>query len=182
MYFAILFLIVLAGYAIYLYNRGIQLRNLVEEAWSGISVQLKRRYDLIPNLVNTVKGYATHEQATLEKVILLRNQAQAVPGNNPEAHAQAEAALNAGLRSIFALAENYPDLKANQNFLELQKTLSEVEDTLQNARRYYNAVVRDNNNYIDGFPSMLVARMAGFKGFSFFEVEEQARQNIDVKF
>lgn len=182
MYFAILFLVLLAGYTIYLYNRGIRLRNLVEEAWSGISVQLKRRYDLIPNLVNTVKGYATHEQATLEKVILLRNQAQAVPGTNPEAHAQAETALSAGLRSVFALAENYPDLKANQNFLELQKALSEVEDTLQNARRYYNAVVRDNNNYVDGFPSMLVARMAGFKGFSFFEVEEQARQNVEVKF
>ena len=182
MIYALIAVVVLALWGIMLFNRGVRLKNQVEEAWSGISVQLKRRYDLIPNLVNTVKGYAAHEQDTLEKVIQLRNQAQSVPAGQINDQVQAEAALSAGVRSIFALAENYPDLKANQNFLGLQQTLTEVEDHLQNARRYYNAVVRDNNNYVDGFPSMIVARMVGFKGFDFFEADEKERGNVEVKF
>jgi LemA protein len=169
-------------YGIMLYNRGVKLRNQVDEAWSGISVQLKRRYDLIPNIVSTVKGYAKHEQETLEKVIQLRNQAQAVPSGNHGEQIQAEQALTAGIRGIFALAENYPDLKANTNFMELQRTLADVEDNLQNARRYYNAVVRDNNNYCETFPSVIVARMAGFGKEAFFEVEDRERENIKVEF
>lgn len=182
MIYALIAVVVLALWGIMLFNRGVRLKNQVEEAWSGISVQLKRRYDLIPNLVNTVKGYAAHEQDTLEKVIQLRNQAQSVSAGQINDQVQAEAALSAGVRSIFALAENYPDLKANQNFLGLQQTLTEVEDHLQNARRYYNAVVRDNNNYVDGFPSMIVARLGGFKGFDFFEADEKERGNVEVKF
>lgn len=173
---------VLILWGISAYNRGIKLRNQVDESWSGISVQLKRRYDLIPNLVNTVKGYAQHEQGTLEKVIEMRNRAQAAGSGNTEDHMQAEQALSMGIRSIFALAENYPDLKANQNFLELQRSLSDIEDNLQNARRYYNAVVRDNNNYVDGFPSMIVARLANFNRYPFFEIDEQETRNIEVKF
>ncbi|MBK6948275.1 MAG: LemA family protein [Haliscomenobacter sp.] len=182
MIYAFIALVVIALWGIMLFNRGVRLKNQVEEAWSGISVQLKRRYDLIPNLVNTVKGYASHEQDTLEKVIQLRNQAQSAPAGQINEQVHAEAALSAGIRSIFALAENYPDLKANQNFLDLQQTLTEVEDHLQNARRYYNAVVRDNNNYVDGFPSMIVARLGGFKGFDFFEADEKERGNVEVKF
>ena len=173
---------VLVIWAVMTYNKGVKLRNMVEEAWSGISVQLKRRYDLIPNLVSTVKGYAKHEQETLEKVINLRNQAQAVPSGDAEGQAKAEQALSAGIRSIFALAENYPDLKANTNFMELQRSLTDIEDNIQNARRYYNAVVRDNNNYVESFPSMLIARMGGFSTYSFFEIDEQERENVKVEF
>ncbi len=182
MYVVLAIILVIAIWGIATYNRGVRLRNLVEESWSGISVQLKRRYDLIPNLVSTVKGYAKHEQETLEKVINLRNQAQAVPTGDIAGQAEAEKALTAGLRSIFALAENYPDLKANQNFMELQGALSEVEDNIQNARRYYNAVVRDNNNYVESFPSMLIARMGGFHTYSYFEIDEQERENVKVEF
>ncbi len=172
----------LSMWAITTYNRGVKLRNQVEEAWSGISVQLKRRYDLIPNLVNTVKGYAKHEQETLEKVINLRNRAQAVPAGDHAAQAQAEQALSAGIRGIFALAENYPDLKANQNFIDLQRSITDVEDHIQNARRYYNAVVRDNNNYVETFPSMIIARMGGFSTFAYFEIDEGERENVKVEF
>lgn len=169
-------------WAVATYNKGVKLRNQVEESWSGISVQLKRRYDLIPNLVQTVKGYAKHEQETLEKVIQLRNQAQGVPGDNVEAQAQAEQQLSAGIRGIFALAENYPELKANQNFIELQGSLTDIEDHIQNARRYYNAVVRDNNNYVETFPSMIIAQMGGFNTFAYFEIDEQERENVKVQF
>jgi len=171
-------------YGVMLYNRGVRLRNMVDEAWSGISVQLKRRYDLIPNLVNTVKGYAKHEEGTLEKVIQLRNQAQSVASGtgNIGDQIQAEQALSAGLGRLFALAENYPDLKANTNFLELQRSLADIEDHLQNARRYYNAVVRDNNNYAETFPSVIVAQMFGFGKEAYFEVDEEERKNVKVEF
>jgi LemA protein len=174
--------VLLSLWAVATYNKGVKLRNLVEEAWSGISVQLKRRYDLIPNLVSTVKGYAKHEQDTLEKVINLRNQAQAVPSDNVEAQARAEQQLSAGIRGIFALAENYPDLKANTNFMELQRSLADIEDHIQNARRYYNAIVRDNNNFVETFPSMIIARMGGFNTYSYFEIDEQERENVKVEF
>ncbi len=173
---------IVAVWGIMMYNKGVRLRNQVEESWSSISVQLKRRYDLIPNLVNTVKGYARHEQETLEKVINLRNQAQAVPQSDPEGQAQAEQALSAGIRSIFALAENYPNLKANENFRELQQSLADVEDHIQHARRYYNAVVRDNNNYVETFPSMIIAQMGGFTVSPYFEIEGEERKNIRVEF
>ncbi|MCB9285583.1 MAG: LemA family protein [Lewinellaceae bacterium] len=171
-------------YGIMLYNKGVRLRNLVDESWSGISVQLKRRYDLIPNLVSTVKGYAKHEQETLEKVIQLRNQAQSLGSGkgNIGDQIEAEKALSAGVRGIFALAENYPDLKANTNFLELQRTLADVEDSLEKARRYYNAVVRDNNTFTETFPSVIIARMFGFEKEAFFEVEERERENVKVEF
>lgn len=182
MLYLLIVVALVAVWGVATYNRGVRLRNQVEESWSGISVQLKRRYDLIPNLISTVKGYAKHEQETLEKVINLRNLAQSVPTGDIAGQAQAEQALTAGLRSVFALAENYPDLKANQNFMELQRSLSEVEDNIQNARRYYNAVVRDNNNYVESFPSMLIARMGGFNTYSYFEIDEQEKENVKVEF
>ena len=182
MYILLAVVVIVAIWAVVTYNKGVRLRNQAEESWSGISVQLKRRYDLIPNLVNTVKGYATHEQETLEKVISLRNQAQAVPQTDHGGQAQAEQALSAGIRSIFALAENYPELKANENFRELQRTLADIEGHIQNARRYYNAVVRDNNNYVESFPSMVIAQMGGFTAFSYFEIDDRERENVKVEF
>jgi LemA protein len=162
------------------YNSFIRLKNQADESWSGIDVQLKRRYDLIPNLVETVKGYAAHEKQTFEKVVQARNMAmnaQSLPDK-----AQAENMISGALKSIFALAENYPELKANQNFLELQKSLSEIEDNIQLARRYYNAVVRDFNILCEGFPSVIVANMFGFKKRAFFEIAESEKQNVKVQF
>lgn len=182
-------LLVFAGAFVFLFLWAIGVFNSIkrkeiasETAWSDIDVQLKRRYDLIPNLVNTVKGYATHEQETLEKAISLRNQAQAVPQSDHGGQAQAEQALSAGIRSIFALAENYPELKANENFRELQRSLADIEEHIQNARRYYNAVVRDNNNYVESFPSMVIAQMGGFTTLSYFEIDDRERENVKVEF
>jgi LemA protein len=154
------------------------------ESWSGIDVQLKRRYDLIPNIVNTVKGYAAHESGTLEKVIQARNQAMSAGNSgNIGDRIQAENALSGTLRSLFALSESYPDLKANTNFLSLQNTLSEIEESLANARRYYNALVRDNNTYVESFPSNLIANAFQFGKFEFFELESDAeRATPEVKF
>ena len=166
------------------YNKLVSLKNKVMESWSGIDVQLKRRHDLIPNLVNTVKGYAAHESGTLEKVIQARNMAMTA-GNtgNINQQVQAENALSGTLKSLFALSENYPDLKANTNFLSLQGTLSEIEESLANARRYYNALVRDNNTYVESFPSNLIANAFQFGKFEFFELENDAeRANPEVKF
>ncbi|MGA1847192.1 LemA family protein [Deferribacter abyssi] len=166
---------------IYYYNKFIKLKNQVDESWSGIDVQLKRRYDLIPNLVETVKGYAKHEKETLENVIKARN--MALNAKNVEEKAHAENMLTSTLKTIFALAENYPDLKANQNFLNLQNTLYEIEENIQNARRYYNAVVRDYNILCEAFPSLIIANMFGFKQRDFFEIkEEMERKNVKVKF
>ncbi|BAI80600.1 conserved hypothetical protein [Deferribacter desulfuricans SSM1] len=165
---------------IYYYNKFIKLKNQVDESWSGIDVQLKRRYDLIPNLVETVKGYAKHEKETLENVIKARN--MAMNATNIEEKAQAENMLTGALKTIFALAENYPDLKANENFLNLQNTLNEIEDNIQNARRYYNAVVRDYNILCESFPSVIIANMFNFKKREFFEIEEKERENVKVSF
>jgi len=165
---------------IYYYNKFIKLKNQVDESWSGIDVQLKRRYDLIPNLVETVKGYAKHEKETLENVIKARNMAK--NATNVEEKAQAENMLTGALKTIFALAENYPDLKANENFLNLQNTLNEIEDNIQNARRYYNAVVRDYNILCESFPSVIIANMFNFKKREFFEIEEKERENVKVSF
>ncbi len=166
-----------------IYNGLVSGRVLVDEAWSGISVQLKRRFDLIPNLVTTVKGYAKHESETLEKVIQLRNAAVYASPLDVSAQAQASAALSQGLRSVFALAENYPDLKANQNFADLQAAVEKIEDDLQNSRRYYNATVRDYNTKCDSFPSNLVAGLFHFTKKTFFELASpEESQNIKISF
>jgi len=170
----------LVVYVIAMYNGLIRLTNRVNEAWSDIDVQLKRRYDLIPNLVETVKGYAAHEQATFEKVIAARNAAMNAPAG--EAKAKAENALSETLKSIFALAEAYPDLKANQNFLELQRELTDTEDKIQASRRFYNGNVRDFNTAIEVFPTNLIANMLGFKGREFFAADESEKEPVKVKF
>ncbi len=172
---------VAGGFAVLLYNKLVQLRVRSESAWADIDVQLKRRHDLIPNLVETVKGYAGHEQRTFEEVVRLRTQAQAA--SELADRAKAEGELTQALRGLFAVAENYPQLRASENFLALQQSLSEIEDALQNARRYYNAVVRDLNVAVQSFPSNLVAGMLGFEARSFFELESASeRQPAPVKF
>jgi len=169
-------------YVIYAYNNLVRLRVKVSEAWSDIDVQMKRRYNLIPNLVETVKGYAKHEAGTLEKVVQARSDALANQGS-PHAQAESENILSGALKSLFAIAEGYPDLKANENFLGLQGDLAEVEDKIQAARRYYNGSVRDNNTLIDQFPSNLVANAFHFIKAEFFEIEEAAaRQPVEVDF
>lgn len=163
------------------YNGLITLKNRTDEAWSDIDVQLKRRYDLIPNLIETVKGYAQHEQGTLQKVIEARNAAMSQSGNAEE-KAKTENALSSTLKSIFALAENYPDLKANQNFLKLQDELSDTENKIQAARRFYNGNVRDFNTKIQVFPNNTIAGVLKFKKYDFFEAEGEEKKNIEVKF
>ncbi|MBR1778414.1 MAG: LemA family protein [Alphaproteobacteria bacterium] len=167
-------------YIISIYNRLVRLKNQAEEGWSGISVQLKRRYDLIPNLVNCVKGYAAHEKETFEKVIEKRNQAMSVQA--PAEKAVVENEFSQTIKSLFALSESYPDLKANTTFIELQQSLNTVEDDLQNARRYYNATVRNLNTAVDTFPSNIIARRYGFEKREFFDIEETEKQNVKVSF
>src|SRR5207244_207434 len=156
------------------YNRFVSQRNLVRDAWANIDTELRRRYDLIPNLVETVKGYASHEREVFENVTKARAMATAATGS-PAEQAAAEGPLVAALRQLFAVAENYPDLKANQNFLALQSELSNTEDRLQTARRFYNSNVRDYNRRVQSFPSNLVARSFGFTEEQFFEVDEALR-------
>jgi LemA protein len=153
-----------------LYNRLARLRLLASNAWADIDVQLKRRHDLVPTLVATVKGHAGYEKGTLESVVQARNRAASAGG--PAAAGQAEGMLAASVRQIFALAEAYPDLKAAESFLSLQRSLTEIEDHLQNARRYYNAVVRDLNTKVAQFPSNLVAGLMGFRPREFFELTD----------
>lgn len=175
--------LLLLGWVVMMYNRLVKLRNLTEEAWSGISVQLKRRFDLIPNLVETVKGYAGHEKATLENVVKLRNAAMSAAPGDVAQQAQANAALSQGIKGIFALAENYPDLKANQNFIELQNSLETIEDNLQNSRRYYNGCVRDLNTSCETFPSVLIANAFAFEKREYFELDSpEEAQNVKVSF
>jgi LemA protein len=166
----IVLVVLLAIYAVVTYNGLVRLRNQAEEAFSDIDVQLKRRHDLIPNLVETVKGYAAHERQTLENVTAAR--AAAVAATGPEQQAQAENALTGALRQLFAVSENYPDLKASQNFLELQNELTDTEDKIQAARRFYNMTVRDLNIKIDSLPANVVAGLGNFEKREFFEVEE----------
>jgi len=161
-----------AGYVIYVYNRLVANRQMSEEAWSGIDVQLKRRSDLIPNLVETVKGYASHERETLTRVTELRNEAAAVPSGDVEGRARVEGALSLALGRLLAVAEAYPDLKASANFLELQRDLSSVEDEIQMSRRYYNGAVRNLNTLIESFPSNLVASQFAFAKRVYFEIED----------
>ena len=163
-----------------LYNSLITLKNRVQEAWSDINVQLKRRYDLIPNLVSTVKGYLKHEEGVLTKVTAARSKAMSAQGT--EEKAEAENMLSGTLKSLFALSESYPDLKANTNFLQLQDEISDTENKIQAARRFYNGQVRDFNTKVQVFPNNLIAKSLGFNKFSFFKIENKEKENIDIKF
>lgn len=165
-----------------IFNRFVKNRNLVKDAWSNIDVALKRRYDLIPNLVETVKGYAAHEKDTLEKVIQARNEAMAVPPGNINDQIKAENQLQQTLRSLFALGEAYPNLKANTNFLQLQEKLNEIEENLERSRRYYNGTVRENNTYGESFPGVLFAGMFNYTHFEYFESTEEERGHVKVDF
>jgi LemA protein len=173
---------VVAFAVIGIYNSLVRLNVQTDNAWADIDVQLKRRHDLIPNVVETVKGYAAHERQTLEAVIEARNRAVSVQGAGPAERGQAEGALTGALRGLFALAESYPQLRAAENFGQLQNTLSQIEDAIQNARRYYNAVVRDLNTRIQQFPSNIVAGMFGFRNREFFEIPDTDRAVPQVKF
>jgi LemA protein len=175
--------VLLVIWIISMYNSLVKLKIKVDNSWSDIRVFLKKRFDLIPNLVNTVKGYAAHESQTFEKVTQARNAAVAVPPGDVHAAAEANQALGGALRGLLAIAENYPELKANTNFLELQTALQNIEGDLGNARRYYNATVRDYNTAIQQFPGVIVANMTGFKAREFFELDnQQEAQNVEVKF
>jgi len=173
-------------FAIAVYNGLIRLRNQVRDAWSGIDVQLKRRYNLIPNMVETVKGYASHEKSVFENVTKAR--AAALAAKTPAEHGKAENMLTGALKTLFAVSENYPDLKANQNFLDLQKELSLTEDKIQAARRFYNGTVRDFNTKLEVFPNNILAGMFGFKKEEFFQIEgseeevKKTKAVPDVKF
>ena len=180
MVYILLFIGVLVVLVVGVYNSLIRLRNKCKEAWSDIDTQLKRRYDLIPNLVETVKGYAKHEAQTFEKVTAART--AAMGAKSVQEKEQAENMLTGALKTIFALAENYPELKANTNFAELQKTLTEIEEHIQLSRRYYNATVRDFNTKIEVFPNNLLAGPFGFKKKEFFQADEEEKKNVKVDF
>lgn len=167
-------LVLLVIFGIGMYNGLVRLKVQCDNAWADIDVQLKRRYDLIPNLVETVKGYAAHERGTLEAVINARNRAMSATG--PADKAQAENMLSGALKSLFALSEAYPQLRAIESFTSLQNSLSQIEDNVQNARRYYNAVVRDLNTKILQFPTNIIAGMLGFKQREFFEISAPAER------
>ncbi len=182
MFGLIIFIIVviIIGWLIAVYNRLVTLKNRAKEAWSDIDVQLKRRYDLIPNLVETVKGYAAHEKEVFEKVTEAR--AKAISAQGLAEKGQAENMLSGTLKSLFAVAESYPELKANQNFLELQRELTDTEDKIQAARRFYNGNVRDLNTQIETFPTNVMAGAFGFQKMEFFEIGEAEKEPVSVKF
>ncbi len=167
-----------AIYAIAVFNSLVRARQMANEGWSGIDVQLKRRSDLVPNLVEAVKGYAAHERGVLDEVTQLRGAARALPGGDVAGRAQAEGALSAALGRLIAVAENYPDLKASANFLELQNQLSDLENEIQMARRYYNGAVRNLNVLVQSFPSNIVAGLAGFTQAAYFEVADAGERAV----
>jgi len=167
-------------YAIIAFNSLVGTRQMANEAWSGIDVQLKRRSDLVPNLVEIVKGYAGHERSVLDEVTRLRGAARALPVDDVASRAQAEGALSVALGKLIALAENYPDLKASANFLELQQQLSQLETDLQMARRYYNGAVRNQNVLVQSFPSNLIAGLFGFRQREYFEISDADRAVPEV--
>jgi LemA protein len=169
-------LVGLLAWAVGLYNRLVRLRNMVKEGWSGIEVQLKRRANLIPNLIQTVKGYLDHERGVLEKLTELRS--RTLQTDQPAERARLEGDLGRAIGRLFAVAEAYPDLKANQNFMDLQDELSQLEDQIQMARRYYNGTVRDLNIAVESFPSNIVAGMFGFRQAEFFEIEDDADRGV----
>ena len=176
-------IVLLVIWLIAMYNGFVKARIKIDNSWSDINVFLKKRFDLIPNLVSTVKGYAAHESQTLEKVVQARNAAASAPSGNVGQVAQTNQVLGGALRNLLAVAESYPELKANQNFLQLQSALQDIEGDLGNARRYYNATVRDYNTGIQQFPGMLIAGMGGFSKREFFELENATEaQRVDVKF
>ena len=174
-------IVVIVLWVILGYNTFVKLRNRTKEAWADIDVQLKRRYNLIPNLVRTVKGYMVHEQETFEKVVEARS--KAMNAQSVKEKADAENFLSSTLKSLFALAENYPQLRATENFLELQKELRDTEDKIQAARRFYNGNVRDLNTKIESFPANVIAAVFGFKKMDLFELKaEEERKPVDVQF
>ncbi len=176
----LLVVVAVAGWLVMVFNRLITLKNRTQEAFSDIDVQLKRRHDLIPNLVETVKGYATHERELFEKVTQAR--AAAINAQGVEEKGKAENVLTGALKSVFAVAEAYPDLKASQNFLKLQDELSDTENKIQAARRFYNGNVRDFNIAIEVFPNNVIVGILGFKKFDFFQAEAGEKENVQVKF
>jgi LemA protein len=185
-FFGVIFLlaVIVALYVLVTYNAFVVLKNRVKEAWSDIEVQMKRRYDLIPNLVEVVKGYAAHERNTLEAVIQARNAAMSA-GGSLEDKAKAENALTGTLKSLFALSENYPNLKANENFLELQRELTDTENKIQASRRFYNANVLALNTKLEMFPSNIIGKFFNFVKQEFFKLDENeqaAKQPVKVQF
>lgn len=172
----IIVVVAAVGWLLSAYNSLVRRRNQVKEAWSDIEVQLKRRYDLIPNLVQTVKGYAAHEREAFENVTAARS--SAMGAKTPAGQAQAENMLTSSLKTLLAVAEAYPDLKANTNFLELQRELSDTENKIQAARRFYNTNVRDYNTAIESVPTNLVANGFGFTPQEYFELEDEAAKNV----
>lgn len=175
-YILLTILVFVVGYMLMAYNSLIKYRNQADEAWSDIDVQLKRRHNLIPNLVETVKGYATHERSTLDSVTAART--QALSATTPADHAKAENMLSSTLKSLFAVSESYPDLKANTNFLELQRELSDTENKIQASRRFYNGVVRDYNTSIETVPTNIIASLFTFTKREFFELENEAEKEV----
>jgi len=181
MYIIIAVVVLIIFWIISVFNGLVRLKNRVKEAWSDIDVQLKRRYDLIPNLMEAVKGYMKHEEGVLTKVTEAR--ASAMQAKGIEEKGKAENMLSDTLKSLFAVAENYPDLKASQNFLQLQDEISDTENKIQAARRFYNGQVRDFNTKIEVFPNNIIAGMLKFKAWDFFEIEnEKEKENVKVKF
>ncbi len=172
----LLLILAVAFWCVWAYNTLVKKQNQVKEAWSDIDVQLKRRHNLVPNLVDTVKGYATHEREAFESVTEAR--AKALGAQSPEAQAKAEVGLTNTLKSLFAIAENYPELKANANFLELQRELSDTEDKIQAARRFYNGNVRDFNTVVQSAPTNVVANLFKFKSQEFFELNDEAARAV----
>ncbi len=179
----LIILLAVAAYAIVVYNALVRARQMVQEAWSGIDVQLKRRADLIPNLVETVKGYAGHEKEALERVTEMRSRAQGVPAGDIQGRAAAEGLLSQALGRLMAVAEAYPDLKASQNFAELQRSLETTEREVQMARRYYNGSVRELNTKVESFPSNLVANRFNFTKAEYFELDDANDRKLpEVRF
>lgn len=176
----VLLVIIVVACLIGTYNKFVKIRNSCEEAWATIDVYLKKRYDLIPNLVETVKGYASHEKETLERVIAARN--AAMTATDTRGKIEAENALTGTLKTLFALSEAYPQLQANTNFLDLQNQLKQIEAELANARKYYNATVKRINTKMQTFPSNIVAGAMHLEKFEYYEIEDEARQNVKVKF
>ena len=184
LYIALAIIAVLVLWAVFAYNRFVSMVQRGREAWADIDVQLKRRYDLIPNLIETVKGYATHEKTVLDDVTNARARAMGATSDLNQ-RGEAENMLSSTLKSLFAVSENYPDLKANTNFLELQRELSDTENKIQASRRFYNGVVRDLNTAMQSFPGNIIANVFRFESREFFELaqdEEAARQPVAVKF
>jgi LemA protein len=179
----ILALVVLVvGYGVFKYNSFVSQKAQIDEAWADIDVQLKRRHDLIPNLMQAVKGYMEHEKQTFQQVTEART--EAMQAGTVEEQQEAENMLSGALKSLFAVAEDYPDLKASQNFQDFQQELADTENKIQAARRFYNANVRDYNTDVDQFPEGIIANMFGFQKWEYFELEEEsgARENVDVDF